>query len=371
MKALVLTCNTGGGHNTAAASLKEAFMSAGCSCDIADALGFISKHVPKIMSSGHNWMYRHAPALFNFGYQFSEQHPYLFQEESGIYKFLTVGTEKMKAYIEENDYDVVICTHAFAALMVTGVIEDEGLEVKTGFVSTDYTCYPGIEESGLDWYFIPDESLEADYVEKGIPGERLISTGIPVSARFCHRESMETAKLRQGIDPAQKHLLIMGGSMGCGPIRDLAEELAKCLSEDTVMTVICGSNESLYRKLNQKLGENRRVRILGFTDQVAGLMDSADLYLTKAGGLSTTEALNKHLPLCLIDAIAGCEKYNADYFVSHGMAVTMENEEEPANFCIGLLRNDGSLSYMKAQMEKYSPGNAAKNIVDFIINGVK
>jgi len=75
--------------------------------------------------------------------------------------------------------------------------------------------------------------------------------------------------------------------------------------------------------------------------------------------------------LCLIDAIAGCEKYNADYFVSHGMAVTMENEEEPANFCIGLLRNNGSLSYMKAQMEKHSPGNAAKNIVDFIINGVK
>lgn len=370
MKVLILTCNTGGGHNTAAASVQEAFVKAGWSCDIADALAFISKRVPKIMGSGHNWIYRHAPALFNFGYQFSEQHPDLFQEESGLYKFLSVGTGKMKACIVENGYDMVICTHAFAALMLTGVLKDEGLEIRTGFISTDYTCYPSIEESELDWYFISDESSIADYVAKGLPREKLVSTGIPVSARFCQRRPTEQAKRLLGIRPEQKHLLVMCGSMGCGPIRDVAEELVDRLPGDAVMTVICGSNESLYRKLTQKLGDDERIRILGFTDQVSQLMDSADLYLTKAGGLSTTEALNKQLPMCLIDAIAGCEEYNANYFVRRGMAVTTEDEDALAGLCIDLLNSDEQLAKMREQMKLYSPGNAAENIVKFIVNGV-
>ena len=84
MRAVILTCNTGGGHNSAAASLQEAFRKEGWTCDTTDALQFISKQVTQLMSSGHNWVYRHAPGVFNLGYQFAEQHQDLFQEDSRI-----------------------------------------------------------------------------------------------------------------------------------------------------------------------------------------------------------------------------------------------------------------------------------------------
>lgn len=369
MRALILTCNTGGGHNSAAASLKEAFEKAGWGCDITDALKFISKRMTQIMSSGHNWMYRHAPGVFNFGYQFSEQHPDLFQEESGVYKFLTVGSERLGAYIKEGGYDLVVCTHVFSALMLTEVFRESDLQVRSCFVATDYTCSPSVEESELDWYFVPADSLIPEFVGKGVQKDKLIGSGIPVSARFSEHMPIWEAKKLQGIGPDQKHLLVMCGSMGCGNIKELAEEIAEYLPENAVMTVICGSNESLYRKLCQKLGEDRRVRILGFTGQVSQLMDSADLYLTKAGGLSTSEALNKHLPMCLINAVAGCEEYNARYFVKHGMAVAAEDEKELPKLCIELLADDEKLDQMKVQMARFAPGNSAEKIVKFIING--
>ncbi len=371
MKVLILTCNTGGGHNSAAASLREAFVSAGCDCDVADALQFISKRATLFMSSGHNWMYRHAPAVFNFGYRFSEQHPSIFSEDSEVYKFLTAGTERIKAHITENGYDLVMCTHVLSALILTGVLKDGTVHVRTCMTATDYTCSPSLEESRLDWYFIPDASLADEFVEKGLPREKLIPTGIPVSSGFERSVPIEEAKRRQNIRPDQKHLLVMCGSMGCGPIKDLAEELAEQLPENAVMTVICGTNETLYRKLNQKIGGGERIRVLGFTDKVSELMESADLYLTKAGGLSTSEALNKHLPLCLIKAVAGCEAYNANYFVSRGMAAEAESEQDLAGFCLELLVDDERLGRMKDQMVRYAPGNSAEKIVNFLINGVK
>lgn len=370
MRAVILTCNTGGGHNSAAASLQEAFRKEGWTCDTTDALQFISKQVTQLMSSGHNWVYRHAPGVFNLGYQFAEQHQDLFQEDSGIYRFLTGGSERLLVYLEEGGYDLVVCTHVFSALMLTEVFRQSNYRVRSCLVATDYTCSPSAEESEVDWYFIPDDSLIEEFVGKGVPREKLVGSGIPVSAKFSQHIPVEEAKKRQGIRPDQKHLLMMCGSMGCGPIKELAEELAECLPEDAVMTVICGSNESLYKKLMRRLGDDERIRVLGFTSQVSELMDSADLYLTKAGGLSTSEALNKHLPMFLINAVAGCEEYNAKYFVNRGMAAFAQNEEELPRLCADLLVDDEKLSGMRAQMERYAPGNSAEKIVKFIVNGV-
>ncbi len=369
MNVLILTCNTGGGHNTAAASLEEAFERQGDVCDVEDALEFISAKVSKMFGNGHNRMYRYIPSLFNQGYKISEQNPSLLQENSGVYRFFALGSEKLSECIEKRGYELVICTHVFSAMMLSHAIKQKELNIRTGFVSTDYTCYPGVEASTLDWYFISSDALKGEYVEKGIPREKLVATGIPVSKRFVDGADKDLAKRRENLLNGEKHLLMMCGSMGCGPMKELAEKLTERLSKDTVLTIVCGTNESLYRKLERRFEDNDRVRVLAYTRRIPELMDSADLYLTKAGGLSTSEALNKHLPMCFIQAVAGCEEYNQEYFVSHGMAVTGETPEELAIICAELLADGERLEQMKARMKKESPGNAAENIVKFLKNG--
>ncbi|MFR7461994.1 MAG: hypothetical protein ACLUW8_14630 [Subdoligranulum sp.] len=43
-------------------------------------------------------------------------------------------------------------------------------------------------------------------------------------------------------------------------------------------------------------------------------MQASDLFLTKPGGLSTSEAMAAELPMVLIDAVAGCETHNLNFF---------------------------------------------------------
>ncbi len=369
MNVLILTCNTGGGHNTAAASIEEAFERRGDSCDVEDALEFISGKVSKMFGNGHNRMYRYIPSLFNQGYKLSEQKPELLQENSGVYRFFALGSEKLSEYIEMGRYELVICTHVFSAMMLSHAMKQKEMKIRTGLVSTDYTCYPGVEASVLDWYFISDESQKNAYVEKGLPREKLVATGIPVSRRFVDTVDKDQAKKREQLLHGEKHLLMMCGSMGCGPMKELAEELVETLPENAALTVVCGTNESLYRKLERKFDGNDRVRILAYTRRIPELMDSADLYLTKAGGLSTSEALNKQLPMCLIQAVAGCEEYNQEYFVNNGMAVTGETPKELAKLCAKLLTDDERLAQMRERMREKNPGNAAENIVTFLKNG--
>ena len=53
MRVLILTCNTGGGHNAVAAALRDSLQRCGASCDVMDGLGFISKKASKFVSKWH------------------------------------------------------------------------------------------------------------------------------------------------------------------------------------------------------------------------------------------------------------------------------------------------------------------------------
>lgn len=67
MKVLILSCNTGEGHNSCAAALEEECRNQNIPCDTEDALRFISPEVSRFISNWHVRIYRHAPGPFPRG----------------------------------------------------------------------------------------------------------------------------------------------------------------------------------------------------------------------------------------------------------------------------------------------------------------
>ena len=159
MKVLILSCNTGEGHNSCAAALEEECRNQNIPCDTEDALRFISPEVSRFISNWHVRIYRHAPGLFRVGYRAAEDHPAQFHEGSALYRYLTQGAEKLCGFIAGSGYDTVICTHTFAALMVSEVVKTHLPNLKTCFIATDYTCSPSVKDSSLDRYFIPFQQV--------------------------------------------------------------------------------------------------------------------------------------------------------------------------------------------------------------------
>lgn len=362
MRVLILSCNTGGGHNACAGAIQEAFAEQGHLCDIADSLGFASDKLSKFMSWGHTAMYRHVPGLFRRGYGFAEKHPAMLNDDASVYRLLTGGTEQLRDFLQRGAYDTVICTHVFSGLLLNQTVKEYALRLHTAFIGTDYTCSPGTANSGLDRYFIPAASLAEEFIAQGVPARKLVPSGIPVRKEFYVRQDRAEAKRKLGIDPKHTHLLMMCGSMGCGPMERLTRLLSEGLQKDMELTIVCGTNQKLQTELEEEIPERPNIHIRGFVTDMAALMDSADLYLTKPGGLSTTEAAAKDLPMVFIDAVAGCEAYNLQYFVQTGGAVTADSPEELSRLCLRLLADEKRRRQMASALAALPRQNAAQCI---------
>ncbi len=363
MKVLILSCNTGEGHNSCAAALAEECAAQHIPCSTEDALRFISPAASRFISNWHVRLYRHAPGLYRVGYRAAEEHPAQFHEGSALYRYLTQGAETLSGFIAGSGYDTVICTHVFAALMVSEIVKTHLPHLKTCFIATDYTCSPSVKDSSLDRYFIPASSLGGDFLGGGITGERMRACGIPVRRMFRPGGRKEDAKRAFGIPEGHRHLVMMCGSMGCGPILSIARRIGRELPDDQDLTIVCGTNARLYRRLSRRFGGAANVHIRSYVKDMALLMDSADLYLTKPGGISVTEAASMRLPMVFIDAVAGCEEYNKDFFLRTGGAVTGQTPKEIARTSLRLLSDEHTLEKMGDALDAAVPHNAAANIL--------
>ncbi len=305
MKVLILSCNTGGGHNSAAAAIKESFEAHGSKCDVFNALELFSKKVSQAISKGHVFVYRHLPNLFGAGYKFEENH-----STKILYLASARGADELYKFIAASKYDSVIAVHVFAALTLTEIRKKYFPDIKMYFVATDYTCSPGVDMQKMDRYFIP-VGLKKEFADRGMEEDRLLESGIPVRKAFYERLSKVRAKREVGLDENGKNILFMSGSMGAGPMELIAQRLLEKMAQDTTLTVVCGSNKKLYESLLPLAGE--RLKVCGFADNIPLLMDASDIMIGKPGGLSSSEAMVKHLPLLCFNAVPGCETRNLDF----------------------------------------------------------
>ena len=85
MRVLILTCNTGGGHNAVAAALRDSLHRCGASCDVMDGLGFISKKASKFVSKWHTRFYRRYPRLYKAGYMSAEGDKEMDRRDGPVY----------------------------------------------------------------------------------------------------------------------------------------------------------------------------------------------------------------------------------------------------------------------------------------------
>lgn len=366
-RVLILTCNTGEGHNSTAAAMKTAMEKDGIRCDVSDALEFCSRRFSRFISGSHVWIYRHTPLAFSASYAFMERHPYLNGKDSPLWGLLSSGTDALYLHMIKGGYNTVVCPHVFANRMVYHVKQKYGLPVRALFVATDYTCSPGASAGDAEYCCIPDESLRAEFVRCGVPADTVRVTGIPVSPCFYRSVPRAEAKHRLGLPEDRMHLLMMCGSMGCGPMYRLACLLEKEMTaQPFAVTILCGTNRKLHRKLQKRFGKNPAFRIEGYTKEMPLWMDSADLYLTKPGGLSTTEALVKGLPMVLVNAVSGCESYNLRLMVEKGGALTGRSARQLAVQCVRLLDDPAELEKMSAALKPTACETAAERIVSVI-----
>ena len=327
MEVLILSCGTGGGHDSAGAAVAEEVKRRGHHAVMLNPYTLHSDQTADRINRAYLFLAQKAPGMFGAVYGAGELYRRL-PFRSPVYFANRAMVPVLRKYLEEHHVDVILTPHLFPAEILTNM-KQEGFPTPAFiFIATDYSCIPFTEETDCDAYVIPSADLTEVFADYGLPRERLYPLGIPVQDRFrqgrggaeARAEAQAEAWARLGLESDRKYILAAGGSMGGGSIRRAVHILMKEAAgrSDVGLIVICGNNRRLYEELSREALPG--MRVTGFTSDMADYMKAADVFVTKPGGLSSTEAAACGLPIVHVAAIPGCETHNARYFSSHGMS---------------------------------------------------
>lgn len=358
-----MSCGTGGGHNAAAYAVAEALQSRGHHVTVLDPYSLRGKGLDHAVGNTYIRLVQRCPGAFGLVYGLGSAYRRL-PFRSPVYWINGKMARAMAEYLEAHPVDVVLTSHLFPGEILT-YMKDHGKKVpKLIFLSTDYTCIPFTEELDCDAYVLPSAAQAAEFRKRGVPAAKSHPLGIPVRQAFGQPETKAAAREKLGLPLDRPCWLLAGGSMGAGQVKRAVAALYKQLDQDTdvVLTVICGSNEKLRRNLTKRFGQWPALRCIGVTDQMADYLHACDVYMSKPGGLSSTEAAVAGIPLIHLPPIPGCETKNAAYFSSTGMSLVVKNPKRDLTKALETLSDPSNAQKMRASQQKGVPQNAAEDI---------
>lgn len=365
MKLLILSCNTGEGHNAAGRAVEEAARAAGHEAELMDAMLLRSSGTSRVVGGLYVWMVKHIPLLFGFIYRLG----LLISNRRFKSPVYWVNSKMAKLYetcIREGGYDAVVMPHLYPAETVAYMKKHNMISVPTVAVGTDYTCIPFWEETDCDYYILPHEDLTEEYVKRGVPRDKLLPYGIPVKHAFTVPRDRTAARRRCHLPADAPIFLIMSGSMGFGKLLVFALALYRNCKNNEHIVIICGNNHKLQRTLSREFRGRDRVHILGYTTHVSLYMDACDVIFTKPGGLTSTEALVKQIPTVHTAPIPGCETKNSEFFVDRGISYASKYMLEQIRLGMLLMRSHDLQEDMRQAQERHRKPRAAAQIVELL-----
>ena len=208
MKILLLSCSTGEGHNHCALAVKEALDARGHETSFLDMLHMFGAPGPLSFDKILNRISTKAPDVFGMMYHAGAMYSAT-GVTSPVYMANIRHARQLNAFIRDNGYDAVVCSHLFPMETLTFLRRWERCEVKCCGILSDYTCIPFLAETDLDAYFLPHSEVRELCIQAGMPAEKLIVSGMPVAARFLAPMDKAAARVRLALQ-RREHIAVFG-----------------------------------------------------------------------------------------------------------------------------------------------------------------
>ena len=372
MNFLILSVTAGEGHNSTARAIQAELEKRGADCLILDTFDYISPEFAKLISEGYLLVTEKAGYAWKAGYRLAEKrHPNDFEfAPANLLKQAVSG--ELAEFIRTDSYDAILFTHPFPGILLDIMKKKRMINTRTVGILTDFTFHPYWEDcTENDYVVVPDRLLLPQAHRKGFRDSQILPFGIPINPKFSETMSKADARRFLGIDENLTTFLIMGGSMGYG---NMAENVRKIdaidmagTERDFQLIVVCGNNAEMKAEIAEIAKTARhRMLVTGFVKTIPQMMDAADCIITKPGGLTTSEALAKRLPMIIAGPIPGQEERNAEFLLNNGCAMAT-SKTCPIDECIWqLLQSDIRLQSMRACIDAIAKPGSAETLGQFL-----
>ncbi len=375
----ILHATAGSGHKRAAQALAHAFGALNPAVVVreVDTLVFASRIYRGTYAASYNAMAARAPRLWGVLYHSWALAPV--NRGAGPVRLALdrLNLRRLVRVVARERPDAIVCTHFLPVEALSHARGSGRLQVPLYCVITDFTAHPFWAFPNVDRYFVASEQVAAELAGHGVPRSSIDVTGIPTDGRFATMIGRDAARARLGLDPVRPLVLVMGGGSGVGPLAELASRLAN-LPEVPQVVVVCGTNQRLREELTElvKHGGNgfgaaaNRIVALGFRDDVDVLLEASDVVVTKAGGLTCSEALIKRTPLVIFRPTPGQEVSNARFLESGGAAKLAESVDEVAAVVRRWLSDAPAREAVEAAAGRLATPHSAEDIARRVLAAV-
>ncbi len=364
MKALVLSITAGQGHNSTAKALCAYLKSIGCEAEMLDTFKYIHPVLGETVSEGYLLMASKAKLVYKGGYRLAEKRKKSKSEASPTRMTGKLMSVKLLRYINDYDPDVIICTHIFAGIILDSLKKKQAIRAKTIGILTDFAFHPYWEEGvNLDYVVTPNERLQAQARKKGFRDEQILPFGIPIHPKFAGSVSAAEARAELGLAIDKPTVLLMSGSMGYGNIEETVTALDS-VELDFQLITVCGSNAEAKAKIDS-MKTKKRILNLGFVDNVDRLMDASDCIISKPGGLTTSEAMAKGLPMIIVNPIPGQEDRNVTFLTNNGAAMAVSSTMPIDEVIWQLFSDPRRTANMREAIALIAKPNSTRDICEF------
>ncbi|MBL7158752.1 MAG: UDP-N-acetylglucosamine 2-epimerase [Candidatus Omnitrophica bacterium] len=366
---LLMYISENSGHHQASLAIERAFYEISDDVETlnVNSFNYTNPILEKIISKTYASIIKRRPEVWGYLYDNPKIVMRTKRLRESIHRYDSL---KMRELITGFRPHAVVCTQAFPCGIMGDYKKRRGNEFFLAGVLTDYAPHSYWPNSNIDMYFVPSEKTRERLVANGVSKETISLTGIPVDHRFRKIIQKEKVFAKLGLHAQKNVILVMGGSQGLGPIKEIVRSLDSA-EADFQMIVISGTNARLAKYLSKKAKVSRKKIVsLGFVKNIDEIMSISTLIITKPGGITISEALAKSLPIVIIRPIPGQEAMNTEHLLSERVAVKMDNLNHAGAFIGELLNNPALIGGMRERASQLAKPESALNVAKALLGRI-
>lgn len=366
LRVLLLYISEVSGHHQATLAIESALRMCNPEVEVLNlnAFNYTYPATEKIVNQLYLGIIKRTPGIWD----------YLYDNPSIVNK-----TQKIKELIHKQNFpkleklfiefrpNAVVCSQAFPCGMVADFKKTYNSQLPLIGVLTDYAPHSYWIYDDVDYYITPAEEVKDRFVQKGVAANKIKVYGIPVDPKFLLTHNRQELAEKFGLSLDKPIILAMGGGQGLGPLAKIVSAFKK-MRIDSQLVLVAGNNKKLYNKLKRKIRkQKKKIALYGFINNIDELMEISTLIITKAGGLTTAEALARGLPMVIIKPLPGQEEINTMYLLHKGAAVKISDDSRILQLIQGLLATPSTVKAMREAALKMSRPNASMDIAKLIL----
>ncbi len=353
---LILTASFGMGHNSVSKALKEQIESEDKHADIviADILEIVNPKIKSFSSKMYCELTENYPIVYNAFYDIKVNYKNNIIDSV----FCNLCYKKFYEYMLIEKPKVIISTFPLCSCVVSKIKEEYNVAVDLITVITDVVDSWEWIYKGTNMYLVPTNKIKNKLINKGINKNTIIVTGIPVKKEFIGKNIGLSAKNNKSI------LIVLSGIDNISD--DMLYELDK--NNNFKIKIVTGRNKKLFKKLSGCTFTN--IEIYGYVNNLNQMMDESMFIVTKPGGVTIFEAINKELPLVVLNSNVGQEKGNIEFIKQNKIGIVINDFDSLPYISDYLINNPGIVNYYCKNIRKIKKTMNYRSFFDSVLNEV-